>query len=237
VIAPSLPEPAASPLDQLRTVAGFGFAMAKADGRIATSERRQIRAFLERRYAPGSELMGKLDAIIGEVEVKIPSIGEALAEIRRILPRSSWPELYHFAVSVADAAGERNSREIECLARIAEELNAVAPPAPAPVRPSESATEPLTEIDCRAALEIAAETPLGADLIRRQYRLLSDRFAAERFTNHGPEFMQMAAEKRMRIERAARHLIAEYNEPLEPAAIPPPADPRHNPDLDEVFGV
>jgi hypothetical protein len=93
-------------------------------------------------------------------------------------------------------------------------------------------------VESRAVLEIAPETPLGVDLIRRQYRLLSGRFAPEKFASHGPEFVTMAAEKRTRVERAARHLLAEYNEPLEPpAASPPPADLRHNPDLDDVFGA
>jgi hypothetical protein len=97
---------------------------------------------------------------------------------------------------------------------------------------------PLTETDCRAALDIAAEIPLNVDLVRRQHRLLADRFAPERFANHGPEFVKMAAEKRDKAERAARHLLAGYNEPLEPpAAPPPPADLRHNPDLDDVFGA
>ena len=78
---------------------------------------------------------------------------------------------------------------------------------------------------------------LSVELIRRQYRLLSDRFAPEKFATHGPEFVEMAADKRDRAERAARHLLAGYNEPLEaPAAPSPPADLRHNPDLDDVFG-
>src|SRR5207249_860361 len=112
------------------------------------------------------------------------------------------------------------------------------PPAhvPAPVVATEP-DAPLTEPDCRLALEIAPETPLSVDLIRRQYRLLSGRFAPEKFANHGPEFVQMAADKRDKAERAARHLLAGYNEPLEPPTPPPPADLRHNPDLDDVFGA
>ena len=86
------------------------------------------------------------------------------------------------------------------------------------------------------ALEIAPETTLSVELIRRQYHLLSDRFAAAKFASHGAEFVQMAAEKRERAERAARHLLAEYNEPLEPPQPAMPTDLRHNPDLDEVFG-
>jgi uncharacterized tellurite resistance protein B-like protein len=230
----------ATPLEQLRAVAALGLAMAKADGRIAVSERRQVRAFLERRYAQGSDLIAKLDGLLIEVESKVPPLGDALIDVRRLIPQTAWPELYQFAASVADAAGERNTREIDCLARIAEELGIGVKPATPPVlapSPMVAADAPLSESDCRAALEIAADSPLSVELIRRQYHLLCDRFAPDRFASHGPEFVRMAGEKRERAERAARHLLAAYNEPLEPPAAAPPADLRHNPDLDEVFGA
>ena len=237
---PPLPPPDTSPLAKLRVVTGLGFAMAKADGRIAAVERRQVRAFVERRYATGPDLAGQLDSIVADVEADLPTLGDALWAIKQTIPADAWPELYQFAVSVADSAGERNTREVDCLARVAEELgiNIKPPPVhvPAPVVAAEP-DAPLTELDCRSALEIAPETPLSVDLVRRQYRLLSDRFAPEKFATHGPEFSQMAAEKRERAEQAARHLLAGYNEPLGTPMPPPPADPRHNPDLDDVFGA
>ena len=243
-----------SPLGRLRVAAGFGLAVAKADGRIASSERKQIRAFLGRRYAQGPELMDRLDSLLAEVENDLPTIGDALWNVRRVIPKELWSELYQFAVSVADAAGERNAREVECLARIAEELSvgpgSASVPATKPIAPAEASVAasdsgrdgraptdaPLSESDCRMALEIAIDTPLGVDLIRRQYRLLSDRFAPDRFANHGRDFIDMAADKRTRAERAARQLLSAYNEPLEPPAVQPPADIRHNPLLDELFG-
>jgi uncharacterized tellurite resistance protein B-like protein len=254
-----------SPLGRLRVAAGFGLAVAKADGRIASSERKQVRAFLGRRYAQGPELMDRLESLLAEVEGDLPTIGDALWNVRRVIPKESWPELYQFAVSVADAAGERNAREVECLALIAEELGvavtgAVTLPGTAGILPAqgsppseatprreealagrmpavpEGAGPPLTDSDCRVALEIASDTPLSIELIRRQYRLLTDRFAAGRFSNHGREFIEMAADKRTRAERAARQLLSAYNEPLEPPAVQPPADIRHNPLLDDLFG-
>jgi uncharacterized tellurite resistance protein B-like protein len=243
-----------SPLGRLRVVAGFGLAVAKADGRIAASERKQVRVFLARRYASAPDLAGRLDALLTSVEGDLPTIGDALWGVRRVIPAESWPELYQFAVSVADAAGERKAREIECLARIAEELgvgpaSAAAatntparaerafPPGLAP--PAALLAEqntPLSEADCRATLEIAADMPLTVDLIRRQYRHLSDRYAPDKFGAHGPEFVQIATAKLDRVERAARQLLSAYNEPLEPPAAQPPADLRHNPLLDELFG-
>ena len=232
----------ATPLERLQAATRFGYAVAKADGRVAASERKQIRAFVERRYAITMELAARLESVIADAEKDIPALHEAITRIKRAIPAEAWPELYQFAVSVADAAGERNTREIECLARVAEELGiGVQPAAPAPASPVVASQRepdgPLTETACRFALEIATTTPLSVDLIRRQYRLLSDRFAPEKFASHGPEFVKMAAEKRSLVERAARRLLTEYNEPLEPPAAAPPTDLRHNPDLDDVFGA
>jgi uncharacterized tellurite resistance protein B-like protein len=238
-LAPPTSVPDGSPLARLRAAAGLGFAVAKADGRIAASERKQIRAFLQRRYAQTPDLADRLDSVAAEVENDLPTLGDALWDVRRLIPRESWPDLYQFAVSVADAAGERNAREVECLARVAEELKVarIVVPAPAPVDPTPEPGEALSQAECRAALEIAADVPLGVDLIRRQYRLLSDRFSPDRFGAHGPEFVRIATDKLARVERAARQLLAAYNEPLEPPTAEAPADLRHNPDLDAVFGA
>jgi uncharacterized tellurite resistance protein B-like protein len=225
-------------------VAGFGLAVAKADGRIAAAERRQVRAFLARRYAPTPDLVDRIDPVLAEVEADLPTLGDAIWDVRRVIPASNWPELYQFAVSVADASGaDRNAREAECLARVAEELNVgpASPPAvPAPtpaISPTSLADATLTEADCRAALDIDPGVALSVDLVRRQYRLLIERFAAEKFGSHGPEFVRMAAEKRERAQQAARQLLAGYNEPLEAPKAEAPADLRHNPDLDAVFGA
>jgi uncharacterized tellurite resistance protein B-like protein len=230
-------------LDRLRAAAAFGLVVARADSRIAAAERRQVQSFLRRRYAPTAALADQVDAVLTDVGNDLPTLGDVLWRVRRTIPADEWPDLYQFAQSVADASGGRNAREVECLARIAEELGmgpsqtATAPPPESPVADS-GPDDPPSELQCRADLEIESGTPLSVDLVRRQYRLLSERFAEAKFASHGPEFAQMAADKRARIERAARHLVAEYNEPLEPPdASPPPADPRHNPDLDAVFGA
>ena len=72
--------------------------------------------------------------------------------------------------------------------------------------------------------------------MRRRFTLLSERLDPSRAATLGPEFAALAAEKRDRVRRAAEALMARFGEPLEKAAPPPPADLRHNPDLDDVFG-
>ncbi len=231
------PEPSEPlPVVRLRAVVSFGYAVAKADGRVAAGEKRQIRVFLERRYAREPEAAARLTAIIDEIEAKIPDLASALWDVRRDLPPEHWPDLNQFAISIADSSGERNAKKVACLSRVAEAFE-IGTAKPASPPPKETANGEMTEADCRTALEIGATVPLSVDLIRRQFRLLSERFAPAKFADHGDEFVRMAADKRTRAERAARQLLQAYNEPLETPTAPAPTDLRHNPDLDAIFGV
>jgi uncharacterized tellurite resistance protein B-like protein len=110
-----------------------------------------------------------------------------------------------------------------------------SPPPPPPPPPAPAAQPPAGD-EWRALLEISAGAPLSADLVRRQYHLLVQRYAPERVASMGPEFVQMAAAKLAAARRAAEGLLAPLGEPLEVKAAAPPADLRHNPDLDDVFG-
>jgi hypothetical protein len=87
-------------------------------------------------------------------------------------------------------------------------------------------------------LEITSGIPLTADLIRRQYRLLTERLDPARLESHGPDFVKLARDKREKIEQAARALLESLGEMLEEDKKPEePKDLRHNPDLDAVFGM
>ncbi len=113
----------------------------------------------------------------------------------------------------------------------------VSPPPPArPIAPTPKPAAP-TKDECRSLLEIPAETPLSADLVRRQWNLLSERLAPEKVASLGPEFVKLAQDKLAALRRAAESLLETMGEKLEtkPAA-PPVQDLRHNPDLDDVFG-
>ena len=237
-------------LARFRAVAEFGFAVARADGRLADSERRQIRAFLERRYALAPYLVDKLATLIGIAEKSGKSLDDSILEVRRTIPTDAWPELYQFAESVSAATGGLNPKKRDALGRVRRGLSGEAtpspvqpppsPPSPLPVAalvPSAPPVRAVTDADRRATLEIAPATPLSAELIRRQYRLLTDRFDPEKFASHGPDFVALAAARRRHVEESARKFIAAYNEPLEPPVAEPPTDTRHNPDLDAVFGA
>src|SRR5262249_4337954 len=150
---------------------------------------------------------------------------------------------------IAQASGPMNQREVRLLERAAREWGvpwtpaAVAPvatpqptkPAPAPIAAVPQAAPAL---EARALLEIDASARLTADLIRRQYNLLSARLAPEKLESMGPEFVAMAHSKRQAIRAAAETLIRPAGEPLDlPSRPAEPTDLRHNPDLDAMFGA
>jgi hypothetical protein len=91
------------------------------------------------------------------------------------------------------------------------------------------------------ALEIDPALPLSADLVRRQYYLLSERYVPEKVATMGPDVVAMITTKRAAVVAAATALLEEMGEKLEttPAKSPRtgPRDLRENPDLDAMFGV
>jgi hypothetical protein len=89
-----------------------------------------------------------------------------------------------------------------------------------------------------ATLEIHPELPLTADLVRRQYNLLWERYDPGRVEAMGPDFATLARRKRDEVRAAATTLLAQWNEPLElEARASTPRDLRENPDLDALFGA
>jgi hypothetical protein len=94
-----------------------------------------------------------------------------------------------------------------------------------------------TRDECFVILEIPRSAEVSADLVRRQYNLLSERYAPSKVEAMGPEFVKMAEAKFAAVRRSASTLLEAIGERLD-AALPisPPQDLRHNPDLDSVFG-
>lgn len=113
----------------------------------------------------------------------------------------------------------------------------VAPPlASQCVAPPPTTPEAMRE-ECLKMLEISENTSLSAELVRRQYHLLFERVSPEKVISMGPEFVALAQSKRVELRRAAEMLLERMGEKLELQPTSPPSlDPRHNPDLDDVFG-
>lgn len=224
-------------LTKLRAYIRLGLLAAKADGRIAKSERLALREFLAEKFGHDAALVRHFDPLLEQVEKALPAEADVLAEVRALTSLDERPELFALAERVAVSSGERNPRKIDFLARVAQALGITptarlsAQAATVAAKPAPPATSP------RAELEIPAAAELSVELIRRKYALLADRLDPAKAAALGADFAHLANDKRIALRRAAEELLAPFNAPLEkPAAPPPPADLRHNPDLDDVFG-
>jgi uncharacterized tellurite resistance protein B-like protein len=233
-----------APVDEavlrLQLTVEFAFAVARADGRIARKERAVIEEYLRRRWWDDSALRNRAKAFCAQYESALLDMDACLWHITARFSPEERRDLLEFACAIADASGERNQREQDLLERIARKLGVplapqpAAPPQPAPEKPV-SAPTPDERL---ALLEIDSSIALSADLVRRQYHLLMERYAAEKVASLGPDFTAMADSKRTAIRAAAVALLEPFGEPLETA--PPaeaPQELRHNPDLDAMFGA
>jgi uncharacterized tellurite resistance protein B-like protein len=218
-------------LPKLWAYARFGYVVAKADGRVAQTEAKVIRSFLDERFGHDPVLVRHIDPLIERTAGRIPPEEQSLADVRSVTTPAERQELYRFAERIADASGERNRREQEMLGRVVAAFGLTpqaAPPKPPPA--------PAAPPDPRTVLELDPGTEITVELIRRRFALLNDRLDPTKAAGLGPEFAAMAADKRNRVRVAAEAMLAPFGEPLDKAAPPPPADLRHNPDLDDAFG-
>jgi tellurite resistance protein len=243
--------PTAAPTDnrshqQIEAACKLGFSVAKIDGRIANSEKQAIRDFLTARWPAAGPI---IPSAMDRAEAQQPTVAQAVGEVKSAFAESDFPALLQLARDVADSAGTINEKERNALERIAAafgltltiaEEEPQAPPVAVPEQTTAPAPIPtgMTPDQCRQTLEIAREVTLNVDLIRRQHRLLTERFDPAKFANAGADFVQVAEGKRAAVRTAALTLLTPFGADLEPpAAPPPPSDIRHNPDLDDVFGM
>ncbi len=235
-------------LPKLRAYCAFAFVVAKADGRIAKSERAEVRELLAGSFGHDSTLVRFIDPVMEQTERNIPDEDDTLAEILRVTTAGERRMLYAVAETIADAAGGRGAREVDALRRMAKALGVsdVATSFQLVDKASLETTShsPQSEhfrhvgnVSPRQILEIDPTATVSPDLIRRRYLLLTERADPAKAAALGAEFAAMAEAKRAGIRRAAEELLAPFGELLTPPAAPAkPSDIRHNPDLDDVFG-
>ena len=231
-------------LQHLRMVAAFGMAVARADGKIANAERDVVRKCLQQTFGHEAELVRWIDPAMENAEKKPTSLESNLTEMRSFFDEPERQALYRLACDIVDATGKINAKKKMCIEQIAIGWSIASTPITAPkaATPAKLDADPkpkiLDRLESQAALEIADGTPITAELIRRQYRLLSERIDPTRLESHGADFVQLAHDKRAKIELAARTLLEQLGEKFEEDKKPEePKDMRHNPDLDAVFGM
>lgn len=238
-IAISPPPPTAAPLplddpalERLRSFCRFGFVIARADGRVAVAEKKLIREFLVDQFGGDARLVRHIDPVIEQCENPPPAEADVVEELKSCTDADERQSLLTYARRIADAVGDRNQKEQALLDRIAAAfgLGGDTPPT--------SQAAPAT--DSREILGIPAKVPLTAELVRRRWNIVNDQYDPAKAATLGPELAALAEQKRSAVRQAAEALLAQLGEPLvappPPPPPPPPADPRHNPDLDAVFG-
>lgn len=224
----------------------LAFAAARADGRIARREKEVIEEHIERRFSHDPVTHQRAREWCAHYESAGIDVDACLRRISQLFAPGQRALLFDLIEQTLTASNGINDREAEWLGEVSRRLGVPrAQPAATPALPQPMSQPVVNERPTPAesresqllALEISPATPLSADLIRRQYNLLSDRFAPEKFELMGPEFVDMARTKRETIQRAAEALIQAFGEKLERSPEPASQALRHNPDLDAVFGV
>lgn len=236
--------------------AGIALAMvvARAHGRVTQAERRLIDQFVAKHTQGDVVLANKGRNWLAHYESAAIDLKKQLLQAEKYTTQSERIVLLQLAKAVAAASNDINTQEMVILDRIAAQWDIPwedVHEAPKCHAPSADATGEQTFADTpaagkaateesaadpRAVLEISEGVTLSADLIRRQYRLLRERYDPAKMERLGPEFVAIARNKRDAVEAAAACLIQRFGEPLElPETGPSPADLRHNPDLDQLF--
>lgn len=242
---PSTP-PSSDALERLRLAIELAFAVARADGKVAKKEKAVVEDFLRRQCKTDKALFNRALALAARYESCTLNLTDSIQAVRAGLSADEQQQLFEFIHAVGTATGETNARRAAVLQRIAMEWNIpYSPTAPESIpkveEPKPTSAAPIVDApaqsDPLATLEIDPSLALSADFVRRQFNLLIERFAPEKFAATGPEFVKMAEQKRTAVRAAAESLMQRFGEPLEKEVPAAPADLRHNPDLDAMFGV
>jgi uncharacterized tellurite resistance protein B-like protein len=236
-------------LAKLKALTRFGLMVAKADGRVTQAERMAVREYLEHKFGGDPVLIRHIDVTMEEVGKSIPSEADAMAGAVGAVAEGERMEVYVWAELIADATGKRNTKETELLGRLravlAPSLVGLGFPPPLAGGGGESLLVPPSpggrgvkgegeKTSPRAILDIAADTELTVELIRRRYALLSEKLDPAKAAAMGAEFAKLAEDKRAALRAAGEELLKPFGEPLEKPEPPAPAEMRHNPLLDEL---
>jgi hypothetical protein len=228
----------------------FAFAVARARGPASTSQKTTICDHFFRQYEHDPILSNRARAFCAHYEKSPIDADAGFRRLNELLSIEQRSELLEFAGQILHAADASSDGDAEFLATVARKLglrSAKEPFSQATPTPFRSEAGPNRQTDgeqqlfpdqCQAILEIDATVPLSAELIRRQFNLLHDKFNPEKVASLGTEFVEMTQKKREEIRIAAQTLMLPFGERLEPPdAKSQPKALRENPDLDAVFGV
>jgi hypothetical protein len=229
--------PAETHLVLMELTIQFAFGVARADIPVTRTERELILQHVRKRFSYNRALLNRAETLCAHYETAAIDWERCLGEINRRFTPDHRTALMDFASQIVAVSCKETSRAAPFLNDLAQRLGRPpAPPTP-PLPPSPPDPTGLTCDECLKLLEIRAGTPFSTDLVRRQWNLLSERFAPEKVASMGAEFVEQVQTKLAALRRAAELLLEAKGEKLETKPpTPPTQDLRHNPDLDDVFG-
>jgi hypothetical protein len=231
--------PADRSLEILELTVQLLLAVARAGGRIGEAERRFIEDQVRRRYAYDRAIYNRAMVFCAHYESGRIDLERCLQAIDRSFSLPHRMALVQVAREVAFIGEGVNTAKVSLLSRICAWLGIDVPEVP-PQKRSFSHEE-TSEVDHTtawlAAMEIEAGVNWTPDLVRRQYYLLTKRYEPARLQGFGLEFTTLAQQRHAAVRAAAEGLLQLLGLKLEVEnSVPPPADIRHNPDLDALFG-
>ena len=191
---------------------------------------------MRQRFGYDRALLNRVEGFCAHYESAAIDLDHCLRQVMEMFTVPHRTALVEFASQIINISSNGGAAGAMFLNSLAHRLGIpiVTPPKPEP--PVKVSTIPGRE-QCLALLEIPLGASLSADLVRRQWNLLSERMALEKAARMGPEFLKMAETKRAAILQAAKTLLNLMGEKLEvKPSVPAAQDLRHNPDLDDVFG-
>jgi uncharacterized tellurite resistance protein B-like protein/Arc/MetJ family transcription regulator len=237
--------------DSLEATIEFVYAIARTDGSLARKEKELIEEVMERLHGSDQAIYNRVKGYCAYYETASIDVGSSIKRIKERAVPAQRRQLFLLARRIVEASGTMNQREITFLERVAQEWDVawVGPGPDTTSAPLQAASvkgvtavkpepAPTTENDSRSVLGIDSSATLTAELVRQRFQLYSARLAPEKVETMGAEFVAMANRKLNAIRVAAEELIQPFGESLESQPErAEPAELRHNPDLDEMFGA
>ncbi len=252
---PSLPvaekKPDEIPLAIMESSIQFAFMVARARGPALAAQKALIRDYFFRRYQHDPVLSNRATAFCAQYEKCAIDSNTGFRRLNELLSTEQRSGLFELAGQVMQAAGSMDDEAAEILPAVAKKLGVpftkitIAHQAKtssfvferAPGGDVKSEHRP-TDDQNRAILEIDPTNPISADLVRRHFNLLHEKYNPEKVATMGPEYVEITKRKRQEILLAAQALMEQFGEKFE-VQVPelPPKGMRENPDLDAAFGV
>jgi hypothetical protein len=233
----------------------FSFLAARLDGPAKAEAISLLRDHIRQRFAYNPSLYNHAKGFIAHYETGAIDRERCLRSILDLCTPEHRAILLQLVAQIMGASETPYAKASQTLSEWCRLLGV-----PSPAKPDENPPPPIkraaskdavqkgpkaadvrvspTDAELRSLLEVEPSVALSAELVRRQYRLLSERLAPEKVQAMGADVMATVAKKRDAVRTAAATLLARMGQKLSAEVDDvKPNELRVNPDLDNVFGM